>query len=403
MKILFLSAFMLTIILLYVLSPQRKYKDFFSRISFMDYRGKLPRYIGSKKVSAHLIKSRFKSRIPKKRWQEIVPEIEQFRNQRIYKVEQPSIREINIFLIIEKLPNSILWNDIFLDKSESKFSVGEGYMGTIVWDAASLPHGVVAGATGGGKTALLRCIVHQAIMKKYNVTVMDFKHGGDFAALEQETQKYRDLESGYGPFLISEPEEASKLLMCLTVEVRGRAQRFKERNVTNIYEYNALGEDHLVPWLVVIDEAAELLDVTPADKATKELYAGINQSLRTLARTSRAAGVHILMGFIRPDSSVIDGQIKNNLLWRVCGYFSDDAASRIVLDNDRATELPPEIKGRFIIGEDEVQAYYLPPIPPTHPPCEIQSSTCAGTAQIDGEAEREPPTAPPAAEGGALT
>ena len=66
------------------------------------------------------------------------------------------------------------------------------------------------------------------------------------------------------------------------------------------------------------------------------------------------------MGVIRPSHDVLDGQIKNSLLFRCCSYFADSAASRIVLENDRATELPPNIKGRFIVGEDEVQAYYLP-------------------------------------------
>lgn len=95
------------------------------------------------------------------------------------------------------------------------------------------------------------------------------------------------------------------------------------------------------------------------------------QALRTLTRTSRAAGVHLLLGFIRPSADVLDGQIKNNLLWRACGYFADPAASRIVLDNDKATELPPEIKGRFIIGEEETQAYYLP-IPEVGPSGEAE-------------------------------
>ena len=112
-----------------------------------------------------------------------------------------------------------------------------------------------------------------------------------------------------------------------------------------------------MPWLVVIDEAAEILDVKPKDKEEKEMYAEIDHYLRTLARISRAAGVHILMGFIRPSADVLNGQIKNNLLWRVSSYFADPAAARIVLDNDKAAELPSEIKGRFIIGEEEVQAY----------------------------------------------
>ena len=150
------------------------------------------------------------------------------------------------------------------------------------------------------------------------------------------------------------------MLLALTIEVKGRLAAFKEADVSNIEEYNARGREQFVPWLLVVDEAAELLDVKPKDKAEKELYTEIDHYLRTLARLSRAAGVHILMGFIRPSADVLDGQIKNNLLWRVCGYFSDPAASRIVLDNDRATELPPEIKGRFIVRDEEVQAYYMP-------------------------------------------
>ena len=124
-----------------------------------------------------------------------------------------------------------------------------------------------------------------------------------------------------------------------------RRKTAKEAGVSNIEEYNARGREQFVPWLLVVDEAAELLDVKPKDKAEKELYTEIDHYLRTLARLSRAAGVHILMGFIRPSAD---------------GYFSDPAASRIVLDNDRATELPPEIKGRFIVRDEEVQAYYMP-------------------------------------------
>lgn len=233
-------------------------------------------------------------------------------------------------------------------------------MGKAVWDVTQLPHGLIAGASGGGKTTILRCIIHQAISKHFNVSVLDFKGGGDFHDVEKEHAKYHDLGDGYGSLIISDPEEASQLLTALVVEARGRAEKFKEAGVRDIDEYNASGKTPFVPWLVVVDEAAEILDVKPKDKAEKDLYSGIDQSLRTLARVSRATGITLLLGFIRPSADVLDGQIKNNLLFRCCGYFSDPAASRIVLDNDRATELPPEVKGRFIIGEEEAQAYYLP-------------------------------------------
>lgn len=266
---------------------------------------------------------------------------------------------MDIYLIQEALPSFIRWNDSLMD-SGNKFAIGESYTGKVVWDASKLPHGLVAGATGSGKTGILRCIIHQAILKKWNVSVLDFKGGGDFTDVEREAEKYRDLEDGYGPFIISDPEEAHQLLLALTIEVKGRLAAFKEAGVSNIEEYNARGREQFIPWLLVVDEAAELLDVKPKDKAEKELYTEIDHYLRTLARLSRAAGVHLTVGLIRPAAEIIDTEIKSNLLWRACGFFSDPAASRIVLDNDRATELPPEIKGRFIVGDEEVQAYYMP-------------------------------------------
>lgn len=272
---------------------------------------------------------------------------------------QKDMRIMEVYLIKEVLPSFIKWEDTLMEP-EDKFAIGESYTGKVIWDTSIYCHGLCAGATSVGKTNLLRCLIHQAILKKWNVQVLDFKNGGDYVSVEREAQKYRDLEVGYGPFIISDPEEARKLLLGLTIEIKGRLAAFKEVGVSNIYEYNASGRGYFVPWLLVIDEAAELLDVKAKDKAEKELYAEIDHYLRTLARMSRAAGVHILLGFIRPDANVLDGQVKNNLLWRACGYFADPAVSRIVLGNNKATELPPEIKGRFIIGEEETQAYYMP-------------------------------------------
>lgn len=327
---------------------------------FLGYDNKPPRYLGRKKINRYLAHLHFKSRIPLREWKSHQPILEVFFNKSIYNITAgKTVRDTEIFLIQESLPAIIPWDDSYIVEGR-RFAIGEGYNGKIIWDVKSLPHGLVAGSSGGGKSSLLRSLIHQAIVKRWNVTVMDFKNSGDFHNVEQENSNYHDLEDGYGPFLISDPEEARQFLLGLVVEAKGRLQAFKETGIADIDEYNASGKGHFLPWLVVIDEAAEILDVKPLDKAEKERYIEINQSLRTLARMSRAAGITLLLGFIRPSADILDGQIKNNLLFRCCGFFSDPAASRIVLDNDRATELPPEIKGRFIIGEDESQAYYLP-------------------------------------------
>lgn len=321
----------------------------------------MPRVMECKRVNDYLKQIRFKSSIPHERWEKIKPDLEMYYKQKIYSIERnrKDICMTDILLIEQELPSFIPWEDKYMIDGP-RFSIGEGFTGQAVWDTSSLPHGLVAGTTGSGKTGILRCIIHQAMMKRWNVSVLDFKGGGDYTSAEREAREYQDLEQGYSPFIISDPEEARELLVCLTVEVKGRLSAFKEAGVSNIDEYNARGREQFIPWLLVIDEAAELLDVKLKDKAEKEMYSEIDHSLRTLARISRAAGIHILMGFIRPSADVLDGQIKNNLLFRCCGYFSDPAASRIVLDSDRATELPPEVKGRFIVGDEEVQAYYMP-------------------------------------------
>lgn len=335
-----------------------RFKMFFSSIDFWGYDEKLPKYLNSTVVNTYLKQIRFKSRIPIIEWKKVKPTMEMFLKREIFAIEnrKEKLNITEVYLIQEDLPSFIAWSDEFMPDGR-RFAIGVSYKGKEEWNAAALGHGLIAGSTGSGKTALLRCIIHQAILKRWNVQVLDFKGGGDYASVEREAFKYHDLEDGYGPFIITDPKEARDLLLALTIEVKRRLGCLKEAGVSNIDEYK---REQFIPWLIVIDEAAEILDLRPKDKTEKELYADIDQYLRTLARMSRAAGVHILMGFIRPSSDLLDGQVKNNLLWRACGYFADPAAARIVLDNDRATELPPEIKGRFVVGEDEVQAYYLP-------------------------------------------
>lgn len=340
---------------------RRRFKKFFLQAELVAYDGSLPTFCEEADCGQYIKRLRFKSKIPVCEWERKIPTLEMFFNRKIYKIQnsKEDIKNMDILLIEENLPNSILWDDKNMLDGR-KFAIGESYEGKAAWNLARLPHGIVAGATGGGKTSLLRCIIHQALIKQFNVNVLDFKQGGDYSESEREYLKFNDLERGYGSFVISEPEAARDLLISLLVEVRGRLECFKQAGVTDVDEFNARGKEQFLPWLIVFDEAAEILDVKPKDKVEKDLYTEIEQTLRTLTRISRAAGVHILLGIIRPSSDIIDGQIKNNCLWRACGYFADSAASRIVLENDRATELPPEIKGRFIIGQDEVQAYYLP-------------------------------------------
>ena len=363
-KVCVIFSLLFSLIVILITLPKQRFVKLWER---MDFRGKVdgkyPKYLGKRAISPYTKELRFRSGIPLDDWKKIRGQLEVSFKKEIYSIERDKedITVIIVFVIEKNLPKFIPWDDKHLIDG-AKFAIGESYKGPIIWDASTMPHGLIAGSTGSGKTGILRCIIHQAIKKYWNINVLDFKGGGDFTDVEREAaEKYRDLEKGYGTILISDPKKARDLLMALTIEAKGRLEIFKKAGVANIDEYNQSGQGHFVPRLVVIDEAAELLDVKPKDKAEKEMYSEIDHDLRTLARTTRAAGIHILMNLIRPSADVLDGQIKNNLLWRACGYFSDPSASRIVLDNDRATQLPTEIKGRFIVGDEETQVYYMPP------------------------------------------
>ena len=308
----------------------------------------------------------FRSNVHIKKWNQIKDNLEMFYGRDIQQIinwkDEKNIAAI--YIKERSLTRSTTWADRLLIDGR-KFVIGEGYLGegffgVNILDLSVYPHGIVAGSTSSGKSALMRLIAHQAILKGYNLSILDFKSGGDFASTERDYCSHNNLETGQSTLVISEPDGARALLKELVAETAKRMSLIKNANATNIDEYNKLGSDYLNTWILIIDETAEILDVKPKDKDEKELYIDIEQSLKTLARTSRAAGIHIFLGIIRPDSNVIDGQIKNNMLWRACGYFADPAASRIVIDNDKATKLPPDIKGRFIIGDNEVQVYYLP-------------------------------------------
>ncbi len=102
-----------------------------------------------------------------------------------------------------------------------------------------------------------------------------------------------------------------------------------------------------------------MLDRTGRSKEDKELLAQIESRLATIARLGRAFGIHLILATQRPDATIIPGQIKNNLDFRVCGR-ADNVLSQIILDNTSAAEqIPKDARGRFILGDGTVFQGYL--------------------------------------------
>ena len=210
---------------------------------------------------------------------------------------------------------------------------------------AQHPHAFIAGETGSGKSNILKCMIHQAIYKGYEVLLIDFKRGVSFAGFSDKVTVYYEYK------------DIIKVLRDLVVETTNRLDMFRAVKVDNLKDYNLSSTDSmpLNKKIVFIDELAELLKTK--DKETANI---LSDSIETLTRLSRAVGIHLIMAIQRPDASIVCGQIKNNTPYRVCGRFADKEPSRIVLGSDIASILP-NIKGRFIVKDNdmqEVQGFY---------------------------------------------
>lgn len=328
----------------------RSYQKIFESINFVSTDELYPGYAKTTFTENMKIIT-FYSTIPLSVWLKKQDLLESAFNERFYEIKDrpKNNRVIEIYVLTKELANMIPWNDNFISSGDV-LNIGEGYFGTVGMNLPKQPHAFIAGETGSGKSIILQCMIYQALIKKYHVKLVDFKRGVSFSSF-----------SGLIDMVI-ELEEANRLFSELIEEVNNRLDMFVAENVQDIKSYNQkmmqTGGRGLRRIIVVVDELAELVDCGGADKEEKAIIQTINKNLRTLARIARASGVHLLLGVQRPDSSIIDGQIKSNIPYRVCGRFADPQPSVIVLGDSRAVQLP-KIAGRFIADGQEIQAYYF--------------------------------------------
>ena len=250
-----------------------------------------------------------------------------------------------------KIPKKIEWKDEYIKKDSGVVTLGKSALEEIVFDLNRVPHVLIAGETGSGKSVILREILWQLINQGSRVYMLDFKGGVEFGL---DYERYGEV--------VTERERALQILTELEKENAKRLALFREMRVKNIVEYNRKMKQNLCRVGVFCDEVAEMLDKKGAPKELKALMEQIEGKLSTLARLSRATGINLILGMQRPDANVLTGQIKNNIPVRISGRFADKTASEIVLGTTDAVNLP-DIKGRFLykMGNEtqEFQAYYF--------------------------------------------
>lgn len=329
--------------------PDKKLRAFFNGVFKeikLETKERTPYYLSKKVASKYIIIYSFKTYFPLKMWLAKRDYLEMYMKEKIVDIKQDEQDKtiINILVENEPLPKRINWDDRYISKNDV-LNIGISRYGVVGMDLDKYPHAFVAGATGSGKSNILKCFIHQSLCKGYNVVLIDFKRGVSFCEFEDEVTIYYDY-TGILEVLKSSAEETIS-----------RLDRFRYAKVDNIKDYNQVADTPLKKIIIFIDELAELLKTRD-----KEIANILGDSIETLTRLSRAAGIHLIMGIQRPDSTIVNGQIKNNVSYRVCGWFVDKEPSKIMLACNAANELPI-IKGRVVIKDDnlrEVQSFLFP-------------------------------------------
>ena len=247
------------------------------------------------------------------------------------------------------LPEIICWKGKYLSPDSFVLVLGESLLGPVTVNLAHIPHILLGGSTGSGKSVLLKLLLMQAMKKGASVFIADFKGGVDFPPLW-----HRDCR------ICFEEIDLLDLLTGLVAELERRKEIFRTVGCSNIDTYNKATGENLQRLIFACDEVAEVLDKTGADAERKKMLAQIETRLSTIARQGRAFGIHLILATQRPDAAIIPGQIRNNMDFRVCGR-ADSVLSSIILDNTDAADLiPKDARGRFLLHDGTIfQAYWF--------------------------------------------
>ena len=216
--------------------------------------------------------------------------------------------------------------------AESKLNIalGKDITGNIVYaDLQKMPHLLVAGTTGSGKSICLNTmiisILYNASPDEVKLILVDPK--------QVEFTKYNGIPHLLVP-VVSNPNKASGALAWAVTEMLKRYSKFAEKGVRDIAGYNSvcepLGEEKMPLVVIFIDEFSDLMMAAPTE---------VEDSVCRLAQMARAAGMHLVIATQRPSVDVITGVIKSNIPSRIALTVKSNVESRIMLDEGGAEKL----------------------------------------------------------------
>ena len=289
-----------------------------------------------------------------------------------------------------EVPNKII-SSVFLrdiidtpkfasSKSKLSFALGKDISGdAIIGNIAKLPHLLIAGTTGSGKSvcmnSLILSLLYKARPDEVKLIMIDPKM--------VELGVYNGIPHMYVP-VVTDPKKAAGALQWSVVEMLKRYRLFSEIGVRDLENYNnhcaAVGDATLPQVVIVIDELADLMMA-----ASKE----VEESICRIAQMGRAAGMHLVIATQRPSADVITGLMKANIPSRIAFAVSSSLESRIILDQVGAEKLigmgdmlfapvgcgkPMRIQGAFVSDEEREEVIQF---------IKQQSSEAAANSEIE--------------------
>lgn len=211
-------------------------------------------------------------------------------------------------------------------RSPLRIAIGKDVSGrSVAYDLASMPHLLIAGTTGSGKSvcvnAMLSCLLLNNSPRDMRMVLVDPKR--------VELTGYNGIPHLLTP-VITDADKVIGALQWVLREMDARFTRFAQVGVRNIGEYNRRNQPGLPFLLVLIDELADLMMLAPDET---------ERSLTRLAQLARATGIHLVLATQRPSVDVVTGLIKANFPSRIAFAVASQIDSRVILDQPGAERL----------------------------------------------------------------
>lgn len=221
------------------------------------------------------------------------------------------------------------------DRDALWFVLGRGRKETRFECLDHMPHLLVAGTTGSGKSVFLNVLLASLLVR----------HGPDSLRIGLVDPKmvefamYRDLPHLLWGVIPDDVEGASVLMAGAVDQMQKRLELFVRMGVKDLSSYNKVSKEKLPRWVLVVDEFADLIMASKKDREAKGYGESFERDIVRIAQKARATGIHLVLSTQKPIVKVVDTLLKGNIPSRVAFKVANRMDSKVILDEDGAERL----------------------------------------------------------------